>query len=395
MVVTEDLEQYKIFWTKFLKEYGRDIKTVAIHSAAEERVIFDEIFKEKNIYNLNKKNWNLNEEIKVTFDLIIFNNIIMYSKNPERWLKNIFNSCKFVIIQDLIDRKRNDDDEGMRSQLSLADSGDSMRYSFSHLNQISQSYVKYDISNLKNRVLNVNFYKTESPNSKHFICSLKGDKPLENDKIIRIDDFPTGIRPILEDLEPLYEILMEFEKRELRFVLGIVPSLLTDDMIKRLKTFKYLIVGQHGYNHNYNSLHKKLLDNKDPYNDWCCMDQFNEFEGKEKFEIKKLINKGRERLEEIGPTNIYIPPCNRLDENTLKALEDLKFKCILGDRISLRSEKMPIIPSQFYGRVRGLNINNSKAAVCCFHVTWEWDELYRRKDISKEDWDKKLDMLLN
>ena len=56
---------------------------------------------------------------------------------------------------------------------------------------------------------------------------------------------------------------------------------------------------------------------------------------------------------------------------------------------------MPIIQSQFYGRVRGLNINNSKAAVCCFHVTWEWDELYRRKDISKDDWDKKLDLLLN
>ena len=395
MVVKEDLEQYMIFWTKFLKENGRDIKTVAIHSPSQEYSLYTEIFKKKNIYNLNKKNWNLNEEIKVTFDLIIFNNVIMYSKNPERWLKNIFNSCKFVIIQDVIDRKRNDDDKGMLSQLSLADSGDSMRYSFSHLNQISQSRIKYDISNLKNRVLNVNFYKTESPNSKHFICSLKGDKPLENDKIIRIDDFPTGIRPILEDLEPLYEILMEFEKRELRFVLGIVPSLLTDDMIKRLKTFKYLIVGQHGYNHNYNSLHKKLLDNKDPYNDWCCMDQFNEFEGKEKFEIKKLINKGRERLEEIGPTNIYIPPCNRLDKNTLKALEDLKFKYILGDGISLRSEKMPIIPSQFYDRVRGLNINNSKAAVCCFHVTWEWDELYRRKDISKDDWDKKLDLLLN
>ena len=115
------------------------------------------------------------------------------SKNPERWLKNIFNSCKFVIIQDIIDRKQNDDDKGMRSQLSLADSGDSMRYSFSHLNQISQSRVKYDISNFKNRVLNVNFYKTESPNSKHFICSLKGDKALENDKIIRIDDFPTGM----------------------------------------------------------------------------------------------------------------------------------------------------------------------------------------------------------
>jgi len=316
-------------------------------------------------------------------------------------MSNIFNSCKFVIIQDMMDRKRNSDNKGMSSQFSLADSGDSMRFSFSHLNEVSQSRIRYDLSNLKSRILDVNTYKASktlenNEPSKHFICAFKGDRDFgSGDRIIRIDDFPTGIRPILEDLEPLYEILMEFEKRELRFVLGIVPSLLTDDMIKRLKTFKYLIVGQHGYNHNYNSLHKKLLDNKDPYNDWCCMDQFNEFEGKEKFEIKKLINKGRERLEEIGPTNIYIPPCNRLDENTLKALEDLKFKCILGDRISLRSEKMPIIPSQFYGRVRGLNINNSKAAVCCFHVTWEWDELYRRKDISKEDWDKKLDLLLN
>ena len=66
MVVTEDLEQYKIFWTKFLKEYGRDIKTVAIHSPSQEYSLYTEIFKKKNIYNLNKKNWNLNEEIKVT-----------------------------------------------------------------------------------------------------------------------------------------------------------------------------------------------------------------------------------------------------------------------------------------------------------------------------------------
>jgi len=396
MVVKEDIEQYKIFWTKFLKENDKYIKTVAIHSPGKlDYMVYMEIFKKKNIYNLNKKNWNLNEELKVTFDLIIFNNVIMYSKNPGRWLQNIFNSCKFVIIQDLVDRKRTKDDKGMTSQFSIADSEDSMRYSFSHLNVISQSRVKFDISKLKNRLINVNFYKTESPNSKHFICSLKGDKHLENDKIIRIDDFPTGIRPILDDLEPLYDILMKFEKKELRFVLGIVPSLLTNDMIKRLKTFKYLIVAQHGYNHNYDSLHKKLLDNDDAYNDWCCMDQFNEFEGKEKSEIKKIINKGREILEEIGPTNIYIPPCNKLDTNTLDVLEGLKFKYILGDGISLRSEKIKIISSNFYNKLSMLDENNSKGRVSCFHVTWEWDELYRRKDISKKNWEKKLNLLLN
>ena len=92
MVVTEDLEQYKIFWTKFLKEYGRDIKTVAIHSAAEERVIFDEIFKEKNIYSLDITKWNLNEPFDSVFDLLIINNVVCMSHNPSRWMSNIFNS---------------------------------------------------------------------------------------------------------------------------------------------------------------------------------------------------------------------------------------------------------------------------------------------------------------
>ena len=400
MVVMEDLEQYKIFWTKFLKVHDRGIRTVAIHSPVrDDAIILQEVFRNKKVYSLDITKWNLNEPFDSVFDLLIINNVVCMSHNPSRWMANIFNSCKFVIIQDMMDRKRNSDNKGMSSQFSLADSGDSMRFSFSHLNEVSQSRVRYDLSNLKSRILDVNTYKASktlenNEPSKHFICAFKGDRDFGGgDRIIRIDDFPTGIRPILDDLEPLYEILMEFEKRELRFVLGIVPSLLTDDMIERLQTFKYLIVAQHGYNHNYKSLHKKLIDNKDVYNDWCCMDQFNEFEGREKTEIKKIINKGRERLEEIGPTNIYIPPCNKLDKNTLEALEDLKFKYILGDGISMRSEKIPIIPSHFYDRVRGLNEQNAKSMVICLHVTWEWDELYRRKDISKKDWDKKLDLL--
>ena len=154
------------------------------------------------------------------------------------------------------------------------------------------------MSIFKERIIDINIYKTytktteENINNKHFICSFKGNHDISfNDKIIRIDDFPTGIRPILDDIEPLYDILMEFENKKIRYVLGIVPSLLTDDMIDRLSKFKYIIVAQHGFNHNYDTLHKKLIDNNDPYNDWCCLDQFDEFENISKENIKKNYKK--------------------------------------------------------------------------------------------------------
>ena len=396
MTVKEDVQIYHQFWNDFLKKNGHYIETVAIHSARQDDgSIFNEIFKHKKKYYVDINNWNLDNRIPVKFDLIVINNVFFYSKNPTLWLNNLLNSCKFLILQDIIDRKRGGKEGDMTIQLNdTTDRGDSMRYSFSHLNQKSLSKIQYDVSEkFKNKIIDVEFYKTESLLSKHFIASFKGDWSLINDKIVRIDDFPTGIRPILDDLEPIYNVLMEFEKRKIRFVLGIVPTLLTDEMIERLKTFKYLILAQHGYNHKYNELSKKLIDNNDPYNDWCCMDQFNEFEGMTTESIKRQLEEGKKILERIGPMNIYIPPCNRLDVNTLSVLEDMDIKVILGDNIRLQSTKIQIVPSQVYGRVKDLNNNNIKASVFTFHATWEYDDL-SRKNYNKQIWDQQLDLLM-
>lgn len=410
-MIEEDIEQYRLFWRDFLKKNDKYINTVAIHSpyiGKKERAeintearVFNEIFKNKKIYLLSKKNWDLNDKIPVKFDLLIVNNVFMYSNNPELWFGNVFNSCKFLIVQDLINRKRGGEDNDYTNQFhKTVDDGDededSMRYSFSHLDQNSLSKIQYDLSKkFANRIINVEFYKTNNVNGKNFICAFRGDWPLlNNDKIVRIDDFPTGIRPILDDLEPIYNVLMEFEKRNIRFVLGIVPSLLTNEMIERLKTFKYLILAQHGFNHKYDELSKKLIKNKDPYNDWCCMDQFNEFEGMSKEDIREKLEEGKKILEQIGPMDIYIPPCNKLDPNTLSVLEDMNIKFILGDNIHLQSEKkkIQILPSGFYGRVKDLNSSNAKSQILTFHATWEFDDLFR-KNYDKKLWDQRLDLL--
>ena len=413
MTIKQDIEQYKLFWREFLDKNDKYINTVCIHSAITDPntkdcdgYICNEIFKNKKVYYLKQDNWDLNQKIPVKFDLIIINNVFLYSKNPKSWFENVFNSCKFLLVQDVIDHKRGGKEGDITDQFASVDSdkgcpGDCVRYSFSHINQMSQSKYSYDISNdFKNRIIDLKIYNGNHSGcqdilNKQFIASFKGDWPLLNsDKIVRIDDFPSGIRPILDDLEPIYNVLMEFEKRNIRFVLGIVPTLLTDEMIQRLKTFKHLILAQHGYNHKYDELSKKLVKNNDPYNDWCCMDQFNEFEGMSKEAIKNKLEEGKKILEQIGPMDIYIPPCNRLDPNTLSVLEDMGIKFILGDNIHLQSKKIQILPSGFYGRIKDLNSSNAKSQILTFHATWEFDDLFR-KNYSKKIWDQQIDLINN
>ena len=73
-------------------------------------------------------------------------------------------------------------------------------------------------------------------------------------KYVRIDDFPTGIRPILDSLSIFFKIFDIFEENEIEFHLGIVPDLLKyldEKDLAKLLSYKYLIPCQHGYNHRY------------------------------------------------------------------------------------------------------------------------------------------------
>lgn len=209
---------------------------------------------------------------------------------------------------------------------------------------------------------------------------------------MRIDDFPTGIRPILEDFEKLYWILNEFENNKIFFILGIVPSILTQSMIDRLKNYKYMIPACHGYNHKYNELSQVLIEKKDIYNEHTCMQQFDEFHDKSKTEILCDLTKAKHILQELGPNFIYMPPCNRINDNTIQALKDLDCKCILSEG-SYAIDTIPVIKSDIYGKIKDLRENDTNKKVYTFHVTWEYDELFRRKSISIDEWREKLQLL--
>lgn len=193
---------------------------------------------------------------------------------------------------------------------------------------------------------------------------------LKNDSIIiRLDDFPTGIRPIMSDIEPLVEILKRFCRHFKYIKLGIVPKLLTPEYFNMIKDLEFEPC-IHGYDHHYYEFSPKLQN--DPYNQHTIVKGFNEFEGDSTEKIQAKLLKGQTILEQYFQRAIttYIPPCNQLDETTNKILINLGLT--------------PLIHSDFYGRVLELDFSKSYK-IATFHLTWEYDDLtWKQKD--KNQW---------
>ena len=175
---------------------------------------------------------------------------------------------------------------------------------------------------------------------------------------IRIDDWPTGVRPILSDhIKILSRILNEFEKRKLEYVLGVVPDLIDILDIQYLKTLKYCHIAMHGFDHNY-----------------------YEWNGSNNFEhpTKDELEKGLSILKNIGIVEHYIPPFNNIDSNTLSCLIDLGIKYVHSCR-GVEGKIEGIMPTpKFYGRSTKLihYIQEfTKDDIITFHITWENDKL--------------------
>jgi hypothetical protein len=118
--------------------------------------------------------------------------------------------------------------------------------------------------------------------------------------LIRIDDFPTGIRPILPSLLPLIEILQEFERRNLPFVLGVVPALLKlvdESTLTALKQIKGMTPAVHGYTHSYFRLSPVLIASGDLFNEKGIAGSFDELAGIADSTVAWRLRKGREILE--------------------------------------------------------------------------------------------------
>ena len=193
------------------------------------------------------------------------------------------------------------------------------------------------------------------------------------DPLLRVDDYPTGVRPILEDLSSLHEVLTLIDDAGLPFHLGIVPSILEERMLPFLRGLSQLVVSQHGVEHGYARHSKLLLAAGDPLNQKGTVGGFDEFAGQPYAEILSQLRAARQSLSErLQQTpRSYIPPCNESNRNTGRALTACGFEYILSEK-PVSGCELPCIGSDFYDRSSAYD-PASEPNVASLHVTWEAD----------------------
>lgn len=313
---------------------------------------------------LPRRKWDLNRPSKKRFDVLIASNVFMYSPDPARWFRNVMASCKYLLILDPIRRKRTAESE-------LGSDGDQVRFSVGD-EQPRIDHI-FDLQALGDRLLAYKtFYGGSSPNDEdpmHVVALIKGDLA---DPLVRIDDYPSGVRPILPDLAPLHKILGKFESAALPYHLGIVPALLTEEMWQFLERLEYLVPVMHGYDHAYPKYSAILQEKNDIYNQ-STLGVFNEFSGQSYDEILQKLEEGRGAMQSRLNDDVttYIPPCNIGDRKTGRALEAVGFSRYLSKK-RIPGCRLPWIKSDFDGRSPDYDFSNTPDVVN-LHVTWEWD----------------------
>ncbi len=195
------------------------------------------------------------------------------------------------------------------------------------------------------------------------------------DPILRVDDYPTGVRPILEDLTSLHDVLSQIDDSGLPFHLGIVPALLNDGMVSFLRSLKHLVVSMHGYEHGYAKHSKILIDASDPQNQRSTVTGFDEFAGRSYEDVESTLRRARQGLESrLGRApRSYIPPNNIANRATGRALAAVGFEYVLTER-RIPGCELPCIGSDFYDRSSAFR-PDFRPGVASLHATWEADML--------------------
>lgn len=319
----------------------------------EERAMFPEATV------IGRRDWNLNTpRPDLRFDLIIAGHVGHQSLDPTRWLSNVLGSCRVLLLADA------QESEGGRL-------GASRIYVLeSHRPRVE---CDVDLGSFGDRLLcycTVDGGSKQNGNARGVLALIRGALTYP---LVRIDDYPSGIRPILPDMAPIHEILEQFETRGIPYHLGIVPGILNDDMINALRSLRHMIPVQHGFDHCYPRYSALLIRNRDPYNERGTIGGFDEFRWQSVGTIERKLREGKALLEgRLGrPVEEYIPPCNRCNRATARVLKKLGFRlCLSEGRVP--GGFVPRLRSDFYGRSAGLQ-NGAIPEVVGLHVTWEWD----------------------
>lgn len=217
------------------------------------------------------------------------------------------------------------------------------------------------------------------------VLLLKGRREVP---LIRVDDYPTGIRPILDDLGPIHRVIESFERENLSYDLAISPGLLTRDMEVFLRGTRNLKPLLHGLDHSYWHLSPKLRAKGDTFNkrnDTPLMHFIGRIRNKlspaahcefRRDDIPNIVKKlriGKDRLESLFNREVtcYCPPFGESSPKVGHALDEMDFECYMSQRMVAHTA-VPGLKSDFYGNSSEFDSGKNYASIC-LHTLWEWD----------------------
>jgi hypothetical protein len=358
-VTNEDLQQLRR-----IAEHLTGLGSVGILSPASET--------ERKVFSgataLSRRRWNLDQPGQRRFDLLIASNVFMYSPDPGRWFRHVLACTRYFLQLDPIRRRRSATGE-------FGADADRMRFRIGDARPRVERH--FDLGDLGDRLLGFHTYfggaNTWDDDPLHVVALFRGDLA---DPILRIDDYPTGIRPIPDDLSPLHDLLHRVEARGLRYYLGIVPALVTDPMLRPLECLEHLVPAVHGYDHGHPKYAPLLRTKRDPF-DERGVGAFNEFKGQSYDTILARLLEGQRVLEDrLGKTvEAYIPPCNVGDRRTARALVEAGYRIVLSEK-RIPGCPLPWLQSDFSGRSNDYDYSR-RPDVVTLNILREWD-LVRR-----------------
>lgn len=298
------------------------------------------------------------------FDWIVVPHKLMFAADPARRLRAVLARTRWAVVIAPLQRRRAAD--GV-----LGADGDRFRFTAPGLPATEGPAFSLD----HERLVAAYAYDAEGNEhgpAVHVAALFRGDlaQPL-----VRIDDYPTGVRPVPASMAPIHDVLAVFDGHRVPYVLGIAPALLTPDMFAALAAMTALVPAVHGYDHSNPRYAKKLIDAGDPFNERGTVGRFNEFDGCDKDDILHKLTWGRQVLETaLGrPVRDYIPPCNVTDRLTGEALIAAGFERVLSEK-PVPGCPLTRVGSDFYGRSPDWPAAaRTNPRVVTLHATWEWD----------------------
>lgn len=137
---------------------------IGIHSGIKEQIeAASVVFQEAHINLFSIKDWDIMHGEYNEHDLFCFFNVFHYIPDPFKAFTNVLNSCKYLLIQDLVIRDRGENIFGQ--------DGDCMRY---EMNGLKSNYRNaFNLGIYRNRILFFSPY-LENKINVHFIALIKG-----------------------------------------------------------------------------------------------------------------------------------------------------------------------------------------------------------------------------